>query len=107
LTPGAEILAAGRFAFTAFAARIYANPVRRPVISLLREDFGPESDVDVLVSFADDAPWSLWDLTAMGDELAAILGRPVDFVEKEGLRNPFRRRTILATRKVLYLEPEQ
>jgi predicted nucleotidyltransferase len=70
--------------------------------SVLRDDFGPESDVDVLVSFVDDAPWSLWDLTAMGDELAAIIGRRVDLVEKEGLRNPFRRHTILGTRKVIY-----
>lgn len=70
--------------------------------SVLRDDFGPESDVDVLVSFADDAPWSLWDLTTMSDELAALVGRPVDLVEKEGLRNPFRRHTILGTRKVIY-----
>ena len=70
--------------------------------SVLRDDFGPKSDVDVLVSFADDASWSLLDLTAMGDELAAMIGRPVDLVEKEGLRNPFRRHTILATRKVIY-----
>ena len=70
--------------------------------SVLRDDFGPESDVDVLVSFSDGTPWSLWDLTAMGDELAAMVGRPVDLVEKEGLRNPFRRHTILRTRKVIY-----
>jgi len=70
--------------------------------SVLRDDFGPESDVDVLVSFADDAPWSLWDLTAMRDELGTLVGRPVDLVEKEGLRNPFRRHTILETRKVIY-----
>jgi uncharacterized protein len=70
--------------------------------SVLRDDFSPQSDVDVLVSFADDAPWSLWDFTAMSDELAAIIGRPVDLVEKEGLRNPFRRHTILGTRKVIY-----
>ena len=38
----------------------------------------------------------------MGDELAAMIGRPVDLVEKEGLRNPFRRYTILGTRKVIY-----
>jgi predicted nucleotidyltransferase len=70
--------------------------------SVLRDDFGPESDVDILVSFADDAPWSLWDLTVMGDELSVLVGRPVDLVEKEGLRNPFRRRRILETRKVIY-----
>ena len=70
--------------------------------SVLRDDFRPESDVDVLVSFADDAPWSLWDLTAMRDELSALMGRPVDLIEREGLRNPFRRHTILANRKVIY-----
>ena len=70
--------------------------------SVLREDFGPKSDVDVLVSFADDVPWSLWDLTAMHDELSALMGRPVNLMEREGLRNPFRRHAILETRKVIY-----
>ena len=51
--------------------------------SVLRDDFGPGSDVDVLVSFADDAPWSLWDLTAMGDELAT-LGRGTRGLGREG-----------------------
>ena len=70
--------------------------------SVLRDDFGPHSDVDVLVSFDDDAPWSLWDLIGMQDELAELVGRPVDLVEKEGLRNPFRRQQILETRQVIY-----
>ena len=70
--------------------------------SVLRDDFGPESDVDVLVSFDPQAPWSLWDLIDMADELKAIFGRDVDLIEKEGLRNPFRRREILTTRQVLY-----
>ena len=71
--------------------------------SVLREDFAPTSDVDVLVSFDADAPWSLWDLTTMQDELCALLKRPVDLVEREGLRNPFRRERILKTRKVVYV----
>lgn len=58
--------------------------------------------MDVLVSFDEDAPWSLWDLIAMHDELADLFGRPVDLVEREGLRNPFRRRRILETRQVIY-----
>jgi len=70
--------------------------------SVLREDFGTDSDVDVLVSFDEDAPWSLWDLTTMQDELSALFHRPVDLVEREGLRNPFRRERILSTRKVVY-----
>ena len=69
--------------------------------SILRDDFGPTSDIDVLISFQENAPWSLWDLTAMEDELRAITGRAVDLVEKEGLRNPFRREQILNTSKVL------
>jgi uncharacterized protein len=70
--------------------------------SVFREDFRPDSDIDVLISFTDDAPWSLWDLAKMSDELAAIFGRKVDLVETEGLRNPFRRAEILRTRRIIY-----
>lgn len=70
--------------------------------SVLRGDFGPDSDVDVLVSFTEDAPWSLWDLFDMQEELEALFGRKVDLIEKEGLRNPFRRHEILTTREVIY-----
>ncbi|HEV2296021.1 MAG TPA: nucleotidyltransferase family protein [Tepidisphaeraceae bacterium] len=70
--------------------------------SVLRDDFGPESDVDVLVSFQPDAGWSLWDLIDMQDDLQRLFGREVDLIEKEGLRNPFRRHEILTTRRVLY-----
>jgi hypothetical protein len=70
--------------------------------SALRDDFGPESDLDFLVSFDPAAPWSLWDLSTMRDELAAITGREVDLVEKEGLRNPYRRKEILANREVIH-----
>ncbi len=69
--------------------------------SVLREDFGSESDVDVLVSFEEDAPWSLWDLIAMQDELSELFARTVDLVEREGLRNPFRRQRILESRKLI------
>jgi len=70
--------------------------------SALREDFGPESDLDFLVSFDPSARWSLWDLVTMRDELMALTGRQVDLVEKEGLRNPYRRERILSTRKVIH-----
>jgi hypothetical protein len=70
--------------------------------SAVREDFGPGSDVDVLVSFDEDAPWSLWDLITMQDELSELFGRPVDLVEREGLTNPFRRQRILETSRVIY-----
>jgi predicted nucleotidyltransferase len=70
--------------------------------SVLREDFRPDSDVDVLVSFAPDAQWSLLDLVRMRDELIALFGRPVDLIERSGLRNPYRRHAILSSRQVLY-----
>ena len=70
--------------------------------SILREDFRPDSDVDVLVTFLPQAGWSLWDLAEMQEELEKIFGRPVDVVEKEALRNPFRRHSILNTREVFY-----
>lgn len=70
--------------------------------SVLREDFRPDSDVDVLVSFEPDARWSLGDLVEMGEQLTELFGRRVDLVEREGLRNPFRRQSILSTREVIY-----
>ncbi len=70
--------------------------------SAVRHDFGPESDVDVLVSSDKDAAWSLWDLVTMQDGLAALFGRPVDLVEREGPSNPFRRKRILETSRVIY-----
>ncbi len=73
--------------------------------SVLRDDFDADSDVDVLVSFDPAATWSLWDLTTMEDELTTIIGRKVDLVEKDGLRNPFRRHQILSGRKVIYVRP--
>jgi predicted nucleotidyltransferase len=70
--------------------------------SVLREDFRPDSDIDVLVTFAPEARWSLLDLPRMQVELSGILGRRADLVDIKGLRNPSRRREILATRKVVY-----
>ena len=70
--------------------------------SILREDFGPESDVDVLVTFQPQAQWSLWDLVDMRDELQELFGREIDLIEKEALRNPFRRHEILKSYRVVY-----
>jgi uncharacterized protein len=70
--------------------------------SILREDFHPESDVDVLVSFTAEARWNLWDLAEMQQELVGIFGRSVDLIENGTLRNPFRRQAILSTKQVVY-----
>ncbi len=70
--------------------------------SVLSEDFRPDSDIDVLVSFKDDAGWGLFDFVDMIDELKAVFGRKVDLVEKDSLRNPFRRQRILGSNEVIY-----
>ena len=70
--------------------------------SILRDDFRPDSDVDVLVTFEPGAPWTLWDLSRMRIELETIFGREIDLVEKQALRNPLRRRAILADQRVIY-----
>lgn len=70
--------------------------------SALRGDFGPQSDLDFLVSFYPDAPWDLWDLVNLRDELVTITGREVDVVNKDALRNPYRRKAILSKREVIH-----
>jgi len=70
--------------------------------SVLRDDFRPDSDIDVLVSFEPDSGIGLWEMTDMRDELAELFGREVDLVAKDGLRNPFRRESILTGSSVLY-----
>ena len=70
--------------------------------SALGDDFRPDSDVDVLVVFQDEAQWSLFDHIKAQEELKQIFGREVDLVEKKALRNPFRRRHILSNHEVIY-----
>lgn len=70
--------------------------------SVLRSDFRADSDIDVLTTFAADANWSLFDIVRMREELSVLLGREVDLVQPNGLRNPFRRSEILDTREVIY-----
>ena len=70
--------------------------------SALRDDFAPDSDVDVLVELQPDHGLGLYDWVDMIDELSAIFGRKVDLVAKGGLRNPFRRREILRSAEVVY-----
>lgn len=75
--------------------------------SVLREDFRPDSDIDMLVSFHPQAPWTLFDLVTMQQELETLTGREVDLIEKtviENSRNPIRRRTILDSAQVIYTD---
>ena len=69
--------------------------------SVLRDDFGPESDVDVLVEFeVGHVPGLAF--VSMADELATILSRPVDFVTTRGL-NKYIREQVLAEAEALYV----
>ena len=70
--------------------------------SILRDDFRTDSDVDVLVTFSPNAKISLFDLVEMQNELKIIFNRDVDLVEKDALKNPFRKREILNTAEVVY-----
>jgi predicted nucleotidyltransferase len=77
--------------------------------SVLRRDFRADSDVDVLVSFAPDARWSLFDLVTMQSELETILGREVDLVERPAIErgeNYIRRKSILSNLEVIYDETQ-
>jgi predicted nucleotidyltransferase len=73
--------------------------------SVLREDFRPDSDIDVLITFAPDADWSLLDHVRMEQELTLILGRDVDLVSKRAIErsdNWIRRNAILNTAQTVY-----
>ena len=73
--------------------------------SVLREDFGPDSDIDVLVRFASSPTPGLFGIVRMERELVELFGRPVDLVTRaavENSRNPIRRRAILEDARVIY-----
>lgn len=75
--------------------------------SVLRDDFRPTSDVDVLVTFAPEAEWSLLDHIRMEEELGALLGVKVDLVTRRAVeRSPnwIRRRAILESAEPVYVE---
>ena len=74
--------------------------------SALREDFRPDSDIDVLVSFAPQARVTLFDMAQMQAELKEIFKRDVDLVSKRGLersRNYLRRKQILGSAQVIHV----
>jgi len=73
--------------------------------SVLRDDFRPDSDVDVLVAFAPGVEWSLFDHMTMEEELSSILGRQVDLISRRAIErssNWIRRKAILETAEPFY-----
>jgi len=74
--------------------------------SVLSDDFGPDSDIDILVTFAPEAKRTLFDMVDMKEELEAIFGRKVDLVSRRGVessRNPIRRKAILSSAKIVHV----
>jgi predicted nucleotidyltransferase len=69
--------------------------------SVLRDDFGPESDIDVLVEFDADARVGLITLSAMELELGELLGRKVDLRTPADLSRYFRDE-VLKTAEIQY-----
>jgi len=73
--------------------------------SVLRDDFGPDSDIDVMVRFQSEAPHSLFDMVSMEEELSGILGRETDLLSRTAVeknRNYIRREAILKSAEVFY-----
>ena len=75
--------------------------------SVLRADFNPESDIDVLVAFQPGTKVKFADLLRMEQELSAILGRKVDLGTRRSVEqdpNYLRRREILNSAQVIYAD---
>ena len=74
--------------------------------SVLRDDFGPDSDVDFMVTFEKQARWSLFDLVDAQLEMSNLIGREVDLVERapiEKSSNWIRRKAILERTRTIYV----
>ncbi len=75
--------------------------------SVLRDDFGPDSDVDFMVTYHDDAKPGWPAVLDMEEQLAAVVGRRVEVAERyrvEAGENYIRRRHILNTAETIYVE---
>jgi predicted nucleotidyltransferase len=70
--------------------------------SVLRDDFRPDSDVDVLVEFEPSSRHTLFEFFDMQEELKRMFGRPVDLVQKSAVTNPFVRHHIRHNRQVVF-----
>lgn len=74
--------------------------------SVLRDDFGSNSDIDCLVKFSDKSDWSLFDRVQMQQELALIMNRKVDLINKRAIErshNWIRKKEILNTAQTIYV----
>jgi uncharacterized protein len=73
--------------------------------SILRDDFGPHSDLDFIIEWEDDAPWDLCDYMDMVEELQQHFGRKVDLLSRFALSqtsNYLLRRSVLSQTEPVY-----
>ena len=70
--------------------------------SSLRDDFGPDSDVDILIEFDPDARVGLMTLAGLENELSEMIGRKVD-LNTPGFINKYFREKVLAESEVQYV----
>jgi predicted nucleotidyltransferase len=70
--------------------------------SILRDDFRPDSDVDVMLKFKAGHGFTFENTPDIQEELEAIFGRPVDVIEKGRIRNPIRKHAIMSSYQVVY-----
>ena len=70
-------------------------------------DLRPSSDVDLVVSMADRLPTGTYAdrFLDFAEAVESLLGRRVDLVSEEAIRNPFFRREVEATRQLVYGQP--
>ena len=70
--------------------------------SVLRKDFGPDSDIDVMLKFKPGYGFTFENTPNIQDDLKQIFGRPIDVIEKGKIRNPLRRQAIMSAYQVVY-----
>ena len=68
--------------------------------SVLRADFRPDSDVDVLVAFQPEARIGFVTLSRMQRELSELFQRGVDLVPMDGLKPVIRESVLLSAQDV-------
>jgi uncharacterized protein len=74
--------------------------------SVLRDDFRPDSDVDVMVEFSSDAHPTFTTLEQMEEDLQQIFHRDIDLITRQGIettRNYLRRQEILSSAQIIYV----
>ena len=73
--------------------------------SILRDDFNSDSDIDLLVTFAEGAKVTFFDLDSIENQFSLLFNRPVDVVTKKAINNshnPIRKKNILDNLRVIY-----